>query len=205
MNIARAVATRGTCTRKKVGCVLVSTDRHIISSGYNGSTPGAPHCDDVGCMMENERCIRTIHSEVNAIAQAARHGVPVIGASAYVTASPCWPCFKVLAVAGIRRIVFGEKFWRDVERIQEASKEAKIELVDFSIGEVAAAKPCEKCSVPVAKKTRFCEPCLANEFARIGGRDAPSEEDEAQARKIFEEQRRSLRDVATTGRVEEEW
>ena len=145
LDIAKTVATRGTCTRKKVGAVLVSADRHLISTGYNGSTPGAPHCDDVGCMMENERCIRTIHAECNAVAQAARHGVAVVRSSAYVTASPCWPCFKVLAVAGIRRIVFGERFWRDVERIQKAAKESGIELIDMS--EPYEAR-CRECNMP---------------------------------------------------------
>jgi len=129
MNIAREVSTRGTCIRKKVGVVLVSSDRHILSSGYNGSTPRAPHCDEVGCMLENDRCVRTIHSEINAIAQAARRGVAVLGATAYVTASPCWPCFKALAVAGISRIVYAEEFWRDVDRIWEAATQSGIVLI----------------------------------------------------------------------------
>jgi dCMP deaminase len=182
LDIAKTVATRGTCTRKKVGAVLVSADRHIISTGYNGSTPGAPHCDEVGCMMENDRCIRTIHSEVNAIAQAARHGVAVVGSSAYVTASPCWPCFKVLSVSGIRRIVFGEKFYRDVERIQEAAMGAKIELVDFSTGKIVT-NPCTRCNKPILKGLRYCNSCLVKELAENHGHEVPTESDITEAKR----------------------
>jgi dCMP deaminase len=125
MNIARQVATRGTCHRKHVGCVLVR-DRTILATGYNGSVRGMPHCDEVGHMMENGHCTRTAHAELNAIAQAARHGVGVLNAEAYITASPCWNCFKIMANAGIKRIVFGE-FYRD-DRIFEASEHIGIEL-----------------------------------------------------------------------------
>ena len=117
MGMAKQAATRATCDRKSVGCVLV-VDKQVVSTGYNGSIAGMPHCDDVGHMMEDDHCTRVVHAEMNAIAQAARRGAAVEGATAYVTASPCWPCFKVLANAGIRRIVFAE-FYRD-KRIFDA-------------------------------------------------------------------------------------
>lgn len=129
MDIAKAVSTRATCDRKHVGCVLVK-DKYIIATGYNGSVSGLPHCDEVGHMMVNGHCERTSHAEANAIVQAAKHGVSTDGATAYITASPCWHCFKLLASAGIKRIVYGE-FYRD-ERIFEAAEILKIELVDFS-------------------------------------------------------------------------
>lgn len=129
MDIAKAVSTRATCDRKHVGCVLVK-DKYIIATGYNGSVSGLPHCDEVGHMMVNGHCERTSHAEANAIVQAAKHGVSTDGATAYITASPCWHCFKLLASAGIKRIVYGE-FYRD-ERIFEAAETLKIELVDFS-------------------------------------------------------------------------
>lgn len=129
LNIARASATRATCNRKQVGAVLVR-DRHLLATGYNGSVAGLDHCTDVGCMMEDGHCVRTVHAEANALVQAARHGVRVEGASIYVTASPCWPCFKLIANAGIKRIVFGE-FYRDA-RIFEACARTGIELVDRS-------------------------------------------------------------------------
>lgn len=125
MNIANQVATRGTCHRKHVGCVLVR-ERTILATGYNGSVRGMPHCDEVGHMMENGHCTRTAHAEQNAIAQAARYGVSVMNGECYVNASPCWTCFKILANAGIKRIVFGE-FYRD-DRIFEAAEHIGMEL-----------------------------------------------------------------------------
>ena len=74
MNIAAQVATRATCQRKHVGAVIVR-DRTILSTGYNGSIRGLPHCDDVGCVMEDGHCVSTVHAEANAILQAARNGV----------------------------------------------------------------------------------------------------------------------------------
>ncbi len=127
MDIARDVATRATCDRKHVGCVLVK-DKYLIATGYNGSVAGLPHCDEVGHMMVNGHCERTSHAEANAIVQAAKHGVSTDGTTAYITASPCWGCFKLLASSGIKRIVFGE-FYRD-ERIFEAAQTLGIELVD---------------------------------------------------------------------------
>jgi dCMP deaminase len=126
MQIAKVVASRATCDRKHVGALLVR-DRMILSTGYNGSIRGMPHCDEVGHLMENGHCVATIHAEANAILQAARNGVRIEGADLYTTASPCWPCFKLIANAGCRRIVFGE-FYRD-ERIFSVAKTIGIALV----------------------------------------------------------------------------
>jgi dCMP deaminase len=125
MSIAQVVATRSTCPRKYVGSVLVR-DRIILSTGYNGSIRGMPHCSDVGHMMEEGHCVATIHAEANAIIQAARNGVNINAGTCYVTASPCWQCFKQLANAGIQRICYGE-FYRD-DRIFEIAKTIKLEL-----------------------------------------------------------------------------
>ncbi|MEN9799833.1 MAG: hypothetical protein RL653_3530 [Pseudomonadota bacterium] len=126
MGIARQVATRATCDRKHVGALLVR-DRTILSTGYNGSIRGLPHCDDEGHMMENGHCVATVHAEANAIIQAAKNGVGIDGATIYITASPCWPCFKMIANAGCRRIVYGE-FYRD-RRVFEYAERLGIELV----------------------------------------------------------------------------
>jgi dCMP deaminase len=131
MDIAKEVSTRATCDRKLVGCVLVK-DKYIIATGYNGSVGGLQHCDEAGHMMVNGHCERTSHAEANAIVQAAKHGVSTDGATAYITASPCWGCFKLLASSGIKRIVFGE-FYRD-ERIFDSAKILGVELVDHSGG-----------------------------------------------------------------------
>jgi len=131
MAIALQVATRSTCDRKHVGAVVVK-DRMILATGYNGSIRGLPHCDDVGHLMEDGHCVRTTHAEANAIVQAARNGVGVDAAGIYVTASPCFGCFKLIANSGLSRIAFGE-FYRD-ERIFEFSKELGIELVHVPPG-----------------------------------------------------------------------
>src|ERR1700677_1014310 len=128
MNIASEVATRSTCDRKHVGAVIVR-DKTILSTGQNGSVRGLPHCDDAGHMMEDNHCVATIHAESNAIIQAARNGVRLEGADIYVTASPCWSCFKMLANAGIKNIYYGE-FYRD-ERIFKAAKKLKIFVTEI--------------------------------------------------------------------------
>ena len=130
MNIAKEVATRSTCDRKHVGALIVR-DKTILSTGYNGSIRGMPHCDEVGHLMENEHCVATIHAETNAILQAAKNGAIIDKAEVYITASPCWPCFKMLANAGIKKIYYGE-FYRD-ERIFDVAKRIGIELIHIPV------------------------------------------------------------------------
>ena len=131
MSIARQVATRSTCDRKHVGAVIVR-DRTILSTGYNGSIRGMPHCDDVGHQMESDHCVATVHAEANAIIQAAKNGVQVDGAELYTTASPCWSCFKLIGNSGIRRIYFGE-FYRDPRSLEVAGR-IGIELIGLEDG-----------------------------------------------------------------------
>jgi dCMP deaminase len=130
MNLAVQAAARSTCPRRSVGALIVR-DKAVLATGYNGSIRGLPHCTEVGCLMENDHCVRTVHAEANAILQAARHGVRIDGADVYVTSSPCWDCFKLIANAGISRILYGE-FYRD-ERIAEYAREAGIELVGLGL------------------------------------------------------------------------
>ena len=129
MNIARQAATRSTCDRKHVGAVIVR-DKTILSTGYNGSIRGMPHCDDVGHLMEGGHCVGTVHAEANAIIQAAKNGVRIEGAELYTTASPCWNCFKLIANAGIRTIYYGE-FYRDTRSV-EVARTLGIDLIDLS-------------------------------------------------------------------------
>jgi dCMP deaminase len=130
MTVARVVASRSTCDRKHVGAVIVR-ERTILSTGYNGSIRGMPHCDDVGHLIENGHCVATIHAEANAIVQAARNGVRIEGAEIYITASPCWSCFKMIANAGIVAIFYGE-FYRD-ERIFSVAEQLGIRLVHVEL------------------------------------------------------------------------
>ena len=129
MGIAKQVSQRSTCERKHVGAVI-ARDKVILSTGYNGSIRGIEHCDEVGHMMENQHCVRTVHAEVKAVAQAAMNGTNINDASVYLTTSPCWACFKIIAYFGIKKIYFGE-FYRD-ERIFEFAKKTGLELIDMS-------------------------------------------------------------------------
>jgi len=132
MNLAIQAATRSTCPRKSVGAVIVR-DKTVLSTGYNGSLRGAPHCTEVGCLMENDHCIRTVHAEANALVQAAHNGVRLEGAEIYVTASPCFNCFKLIVNAGIRRVCYGE-FYRD-DKVLRFADELGIEMVHLGLEE----------------------------------------------------------------------
>ena len=162
MDIARTVATRATCLRKHVGAVIVR-DKTIVSTGYNGSIRGMPHCDDpnVGCLMEDGHCTRTVHAEANAILQAAKNGTAIDGATLYSTASPCWPCFGLVANSGIKRIVFGEAYRAGdpgPKRVSEVAKLAGIELVALT---APAKMPlCGQCGI-IARYTCGCRRCAS--------------------------------------------
>jgi dCMP deaminase len=136
MEIARTVATRATCPRASVGCVMVREHR-ILTTGYNGAPRGIPHCTDVGCMVVNEHCQRATHAEANALVQAALHGVRLDGATAYCTHQPCVNCSKLLISAGVVKIVF-ERTYVD-EIAMQLLGEAGIALVEYPALEDAKA------------------------------------------------------------------
>jgi dCMP deaminase len=134
--IMEAVSSRGTCDRGFAACVVVKNKR-ILSTGYAGAPSGLPHCDEVGHEMHevididgthSMHCIRTVHAEQNAIAQAARFGIPLDGSTIYVNMEPCYTCAKILINAGIVRVVC-KKRYHAAERTREIFKEAGIELV----------------------------------------------------------------------------
>lgn len=122
MKIAREVATRATCDRKHVGCLLVR-DNHILATGYNGSIPGMDHCDDVGHIVINGQCLRTTHAEQNAICQAGKYGTSIQGATAYVTCEPCWVCFKLLLTCGITRIVYDDLYRSEDQVLKDEKRD----------------------------------------------------------------------------------
>jgi len=107
MDIAVITARRATCDRSHVGCVVV-VDNRIVSTGYNGAFHGAEHCDDVGHLMIKGKCARTVHAEMNVVADAARRGVSIDGATVYLTREPCAMCLKLLVAAGVVRVVVAE-------------------------------------------------------------------------------------------------
>lgn len=121
MNIAHEVAKRSTCERAQVGAVIVRNKR-ILTTGYNGSPRGLPHCNEAGCLMDNGHCVRTLHAEQNAIIQAALHGVITEAATIYVTHQPCFICAKTIINAGISEIVYDKEYRddRSLDFLQQA-------------------------------------------------------------------------------------
>ena len=109
LKLAMLASERATCPRMHCGCVLVR-GRYVLSTGYNGSLPGTPHCYTHGCLIVAGHCVRTNHAEINAICQATRHGVTLTGATAYITNMPCTACAKALIAAGIERVVVGSDY-----------------------------------------------------------------------------------------------
>ena len=85
---------------------VIVRDKTILSTDYNGSIKGLKHCDDVGHEMVDGHCVRTTHAEANAIVQAAKNGVSINGSEIFVTASPCYNCFKLIANSGINKIYY---------------------------------------------------------------------------------------------------
>lgn len=107
--ITKLTALRSTCLRGQVGAIAVR-DARVVATGYNGSPPGADHCLDVGCDIEEDHpelgCQRTIHAESNLIAWAARTGIQLRGAHVWSTHSPCQRCALLLVQAGIEAFTF---------------------------------------------------------------------------------------------------
>ena len=105
MKIAEDVAERATCDRLHVGCIIVR-DKRIIACGYNGSISNDEHCEDVGCKVVENHCVRTVHAEMNAFLQCARFGIATDGAVIYITHFPCLSCTKAIIQAGIEKIYY---------------------------------------------------------------------------------------------------
>lgn len=118
MNLAMTVSQRGTCDRAYVGCVIVNKENRIVSTGYNGSIKGNPHCDEIGHTMRDGHCIATIHAEMNALLCCAKEGISVNGCIAYVTHFPCLNCTKSLIQAGISKIYYNNAY-----RVDDYAKE----------------------------------------------------------------------------------
>lgn len=129
MSTAFLMSSRSACTRLRVGCVLVSTGEHknrLIAAGYNGFLPGTPHQSRVRDGHEQA----TVHAEQNAVADAARRGISVQGAVAYITHFPCINCAKILAAAGIRGIKYHFDYHND-PIVRELLAEAGIAIHQF--------------------------------------------------------------------------
>lgn len=147
MDIARAVAARGTCSRARVGAIAVVNDV-IKSTGFNGAPRATRHCDHSPRMardqvtdlresrdvlvepgdMENGHCARAVHAEANVVLNAAREGMSLYGGTLYVTVTPCYRCAPMIVQAGFARVVYGGDYRPD-ERALALLKEAEVEIV----------------------------------------------------------------------------
>ncbi len=123
MGIAEVVASRSVCLRHKIGAVIVNEDRQILSTGYNGPPRGLRHCSDRGgCIRakngvvsgtRQEYCFG-LHAEQNAIVQAAREGIRLLGSTLYCTYKPCSLCARMIVNAGIREVHFTSEYPDDL-------------------------------------------------------------------------------------------
>ena len=138
MEVVKAVAKRATCDRGRSGCVIAK-DRQILVTGYVGSPKGLPHCDEVGHQMktmthengsQTNHCVRTTHAEQNAIAQAAKRGVALDGATLYCKMTPCSTCAKIIINTGIVRVVC-EKKYRGGEESEDLFRQAGVDISFF--------------------------------------------------------------------------
>ena len=136
IELMETVSKRATCDRGRSGCIIVR-DRRIVSTGYVGSPPGLPHCDDVGHMMKEvidedgtirKHCVRTIHAEQNAICQAARYGISLEGTTLYCRMEPCRVCAMLIISSGISKVV-AQKRYHAAQESREMFEIAGVELV----------------------------------------------------------------------------
>lgn len=128
---ALVISQRSTCDRALVGSVLVKDDR-LIATGYNGSVTGEPHCDDIGHLMVDGHCVRTIHSEMNTLIQCAKNGITTENTEIYVTYFPCFNCTKCLVQAGIIKINYYYDY-HDNPLTLKLLHEAKVSLEQIHI------------------------------------------------------------------------
>ncbi|MDT8715719.1 cytidine/deoxycytidylate deaminase family protein [Clostridium sp. 19966] len=117
MDIAFMVKERSTCPRLHVGAVIVK-DKRIKGTGYNGSPSSLEHCEDVGCLMIDNHCRRTIHAEVNAVMECSPEERR--DATIYITAQPCMECSKLIIASGISRVVYAKKYNTEYDFFKDA-------------------------------------------------------------------------------------
>ncbi|HEX8923379.1 MAG TPA: cytidine/deoxycytidylate deaminase family protein [Patescibacteria group bacterium] len=136
LEIMDVVGRRSTCDRGRTSCIIAK-NKQILVTGYAGAPTGLPHCDEEGHLLKKtvhedgtitEHCVRTVHAEQNAICQAAKLGVPIEGATAYVRMTPCRTCAMLLINCGIKRVYCERKYHAGAES-EEMLSTAGIELV----------------------------------------------------------------------------
>lgn len=151
MVIAKIVSSRSTCNSRPTGTVIVKGN-NILTTGYNGAMPGAPHCIDEPDWNGAPYCFRRAHgvpdvdkynfckashAEANAIAQAARYGIAIEGSTLYTTLAPCYVCLKLISTSRIRAVYYEhayesstperDAFWH--EAVRESGLEVYEKLI----------------------------------------------------------------------------
>ncbi len=162
MVIAKICSSRSTCLSRPTGAVIV-LDKQILATGYNGAMPGSDHCiDDGECFrrrsnvpdIDKYNFCRATHAEANALAQAARYGISVEGATIYTTLAPCYVCLKLLATARIREIYYEHHYEsQNLERDdfwKQAISDAGIKLSKLSVSNQAMEKIKEHLECPTS-------------------------------------------------------
>ncbi len=137
LRITVELARRSTCLRRGVGAILVR-DKRILTTGYNGAPRGLAHCEETGCLRdqqgvpsgERHELCRGLHAEMNAMLQAAIHGVGIEGATLYCTDHPCVLCAKMLINCSIERIVTCGDYPDDLAKQMLKAAHVKVDVVD---------------------------------------------------------------------------
>jgi dCMP deaminase len=115
MDLTETAKDWGTCPRLAVGAI-VARGPEIIKPGFNGAPSGQPHCTEVGCLMDNDHCIRAIHAESNALWLAGREASR--GSTLYVSHFPCYACAREIVRAGVARVVYGEEYKMNMDALR---------------------------------------------------------------------------------------
>ena len=145
LNLLEPIGARATCNRGRSGSVIVSPDHTILATGYVGSPPGQPHCDEVGHLMktvthedghQSQHCMRTLHAEENAILQAAKEGIKIEGATIYSKMVPCYNCAMRICRVGLKRLVAKKRYHADGSSMELfKSAGAEVYVVDNTVEE----------------------------------------------------------------------
>lgn len=136
IKITHEVSKRSTCLKRQVGSLIV-TDKHILTTGYNGVPHGLEHCAAVGCLRiaknvpsgERHELCRGLHAEMNALLQAARYGIKIGGSTIYSTTFPCSMCAKMIINADIKRVVTQEEYPDNLAKVMFAEAELTVDII----------------------------------------------------------------------------
>ncbi|MEW5822490.1 MAG: dCMP deaminase family protein [Cyanobacteriota bacterium] len=137
MNIVDIVAQLGTCSRRKVGAVLVRS-RRILATGFNGTPPGSPHCNDEICPGRNApsgsdlSLCSAVHAEENCLIYCAKYGVSASGAFLYVSCEPCDDCMKLVETVGITHVIYKQAYPTKMSALRKYFKAKTLSMEDLA-------------------------------------------------------------------------